>query len=88
MLMNVKIISFDQGEQNILVPIHAYPVMNTDHFPRSVTFAPIPVGQNQTKTISLKCDIPVDFEFRLSYDKLHPSFTVDKMKGNLKNTKL
>ncbi|PFX33812.1 Primary ciliary dyskinesia protein 1 [Stylophora pistillata] len=34
-----------------------------------------------TKVIPLKCDIPVEFEFTLSYVQLHPAFTVEPMSG-------
>lgn len=70
-----------QGEENILIPIHAYPVMSTASFPHHVDFEPTPVGQSQTKSITLKCDIPVEFEYQLSYVTGHPAFAVDKMKG-------
>ena len=77
----IHIYLFIQGEQNILVPIHGYPVMNIAHFPRSVTFTPIPIGQTQTRMICLKSDIPVKFDYQLSFVKRHPAFTVKGMKG-------
>ena len=33
-----------QGEENLIIPIHAYPVMSTDIFPSQLTFPPVPVG--------------------------------------------
>ena len=33
--------------------------------------------------IPLKCDIPVDFEFTLSFVQLHPAFTVEPMSGRI-----
>ena len=33
--------------------------------------------------IPLKCGIPVDFEFTLSYVQLHPAFTVEPMSGRI-----
>lgn len=35
--------------------------------------------------IPLKCDIPVDFEFMLSFVQLHPAFTVEPMSGRILN---
>lgn len=35
--------------------------------------------------IPLKCDIPVDFEFTLSFVQLHPAFTVEPMSGRILN---
>ena len=37
-------VSFPQGEENLIIPIHAYPVMSTDIFPSQLTFPPVPVG--------------------------------------------
>lgn len=70
-----------QGEQNLLVPIHAYPVMNTAKFPKSVVFPRTPIGQSRTRTVTLECDVPMDFEFQLSYVQPHPAFTVGPMQG-------
>ncbi|CAH3130560.1 unnamed protein product [Pocillopora meandrina] len=70
-----------KAEENLIVPIHAYPVMNTDEFPREVHFPSVPLGEKITKVIPLKCDIPVEFEFTLSYVQLHPAFTVEPMSG-------
>ena len=34
-----------QGEENLIIPIHAYPVMDTSDFPEKISFPPVPVGQ-------------------------------------------
>ena len=65
----------------MLVPIHAYPVVDTSQFPRSVKFPPTAIGQSRRKTVSLECDVPTDFEFQLSCLQHHPAFTVTPMKG-------
>ena len=41
-----------QAEENLLVPIHAYPVMSTEEFPKDVHFSSVPVGERLD--ISLK----------------------------------
>lgn len=33
-----------QGEENLVIPIHAYPVMNAEDFPPQLTFPAVPVG--------------------------------------------
>ena len=33
-----------QDEENLVIPIHAYPVMSTDDFPSRLDFPPVPVG--------------------------------------------
>ncbi len=55
--------------------------MDTANFPRNVTFEPTPIGQTLTKTISLRCGVPVDFEYQLVYVKSHPAFSINAMKG-------
>ena len=70
-----------QDEQNLLIPIHAYPVLNTAKFPRHVKFPSTPIGQTRTKTVSLECDVPIQFEYQLTYLQSHPAFTVEPMNG-------
>ncbi|XP_068715346.1 cilia- and flagella-associated protein 221-like isoform X1 [Montipora foliosa] len=70
-----------KAEENLIIPIHGYPVMDTDGFPREVHFPSVPLGEKVTHVIPLKCSIPVDFEFTLSLVQLHPSFTVTPMSG-------
>ena len=65
----------------MLIPIHGFLVANTSSFPRNLNFPPTPVGQAHTKWLSLRSDVPVDFEFRLSCSKTHSAFTVDPMTG-------
>ncbi|XP_023930131.1 cilia- and flagella-associated protein 221-like [Lingula anatina] len=70
-----------KNEENLVIPIHAYPVMNTASFPTHVDFPSVPIGQQFSKTIPLKCDAPIDFEFQLSFLQPHPTFTVEPMSG-------
>ena len=72
---------FTQDEQNLLVPIHAYPVMSTAKFPSHVRFPATPVGRTRNKTLSLECDVPIDFEFQLTAVQHHPAFVVTPMRG-------
>ena len=55
--------------------------MGVSSFPRSVTFPPTPIGQTKSHKIFLESDIPVDFEYQLTYAQNHPAFTVTPMKG-------
>jgi hypothetical protein len=34
-----------QAEENLLIPIHAYPVMGSLNFPKEVHFATVPLGE-------------------------------------------
>ncbi|XP_060070730.1 cilia- and flagella-associated protein 221-like [Ylistrum balloti] len=69
------------GEENLVIPIHAYPVMSTEDFPQQFSFPPVPVGHKMTKVFPLRCDAPIDFEFNLTYIQPHPSFSVQPMTG-------
>lgn len=69
------------GEENLVIPIHAYPVMNTTEWPEHITFPPVPVGHTSTKVIPLHCYAPIDFEFALSVLQHHPAFKIKPMSG-------
>ncbi|KAK3588715.1 hypothetical protein CHS0354_026034 [Potamilus streckersoni] len=69
------------GEENLLIPVHAYPVMSTKDFPQLFNFPPVPVGHKMTKLFPLRCDAPVDFEFQLTYLQPHPAFMISPMEG-------
>ncbi|XP_062604429.1 cilia- and flagella-associated protein 221-like isoform X2 [Saccostrea cucullata] len=69
------------GEENLVIPIHAYPVMSTRDFPTQFNFPPVPVGHKMTQLFPLRCEGPVDFEYQLIYVQPHPSFTVHPMSG-------
>ncbi|KAJ8314379.1 hypothetical protein KUTeg_008940 [Tegillarca granosa] len=69
------------GEDNLIIPMHAYPVMSAKNFPQQFNFPPVPVGHKTTKVFPLYCDAPIDFEFQVTYIQPHPSFSVDPMSG-------
>ncbi|KAK6165253.1 hypothetical protein SNE40_022213 [Patella caerulea] len=70
-----------QGEENLMIPLHAYPVLNLKEFPQNFVFPPVPVGETMSQTFPLKCEVPVDFEYQLEYIRPHPFFTVKPMSG-------
>ncbi|XP_071958358.1 cilia- and flagella-associated protein 221-like [Antedon mediterranea] len=70
-----------KGDSNLIVPIHAYPVMNTSDFPQIVRFPPTPISQSKTQSFPLRCHVPIDFEFLITYIQPHPSFYVEPIKG-------
>ncbi|RUS76179.1 hypothetical protein EGW08_016057, partial [Elysia chlorotica] len=69
------------GEENIIVPIHGYPIMSTKEFPKNYTFQSIPVGHRLSKTFPLKCMAPIDFEFSFKYIQPHPAFLIEPLSG-------
>ncbi|XP_078572039.1 cilia- and flagella-associated protein 221-like [Branchiostoma floridae x Branchiostoma japonicum] len=72
-----------KDDENLLIPIHAYPVMNTADFPSQVTFPPTPIGQIRVKKIPLRCNAPIDFEFQISFIQPHPAFKVEPQTGTV-----
>lgn len=69
------------GEENLIIPIHAYPVMSTKDFPQLFNFPPVPVGHKMTKAFPLRCEAPIDFEYQLTYLQPHQAFSIHPMSG-------
>lgn len=65
----------------ILVPIHAYPVLNKLAFPRTMTFGSSPLCEPGLQTVWLKCSVPVDFSFEIEVTKPHPYFRIEPLRG-------
>jgi len=70
-----------EGQDFVLIPIHAYPVLNKLDFPRNISFGQSPLCEKATRTITLKCSVPVDFSFDLEVVKPHPYFRIEPQTG-------
>eukprot|EP00771_Trimastix_marina_P003372 gnl/Trimastix_PCT/4620.p1 GENE.gnl/Trimastix_PCT/4620~~gnl/Trimastix_PCT/4620.p1 ORF type:complete len:307 (-),score=67.01 gnl/Trimastix_PCT/4620:38-958(-) len=68
---------------NLVVPLHAYPVMNALVFPRQVEFGKCPIGQRHTKNIPISSEVPVAFEFQLTPLDQPPEFTIGPLSGTI-----
>ena len=66
---------------NLLVPIHAYPVMNEVNVPRRIDFGKCYLSETCKRVVRLACDVPIQFEFRLSIRKDHSDFRVSPLSG-------
>ena len=69
-----------QGE-NLLIPIHAYPMMNKTKFPRRISFGKCAVGETYIKHVSLTCNVPIDFEYEIKMLEASAAFVVQPQHG-------
>ena len=66
---------------NLLVPIHAYPVVNEVTFPSRLDFGSCVLGETQTRAVRLGCSVPIQFEFRVDMPQSNPDFRVTPKSG-------
>lgn len=62
--------------ENLLIPIHAYPVVNDVIFPKLIEFGECRLGQTYTKKIPIRCNVPIEFEYELTMVNSHPDISV------------
>ncbi|XP_064166937.1 cilia- and flagella-associated protein 221 [Anguilla rostrata] len=70
-----------KGDENILVPVHAYPVINDLDIPPHVRLPPVPLGQSISHCIPLSCSCPIDFEFQVYCIEPHKAFDIQPLSG-------
>jgi hypothetical protein len=64
------------SDGNMVVPVHAYPVMNTRQvFPSRITFANSKIGATNTRVVTMTSEIPISFEFDITVLASHQAFT-------------
>ncbi|GAX85110.1 hypothetical protein CEUSTIGMA_g12530.t1 [Chlamydomonas eustigma] len=67
--------------ENLVVPLHAYPIMNVTKFPSHVHFGKCAIGETLTKKVKIECKVPIVFEFQILEKKSNPRFHIKPMKG-------
>ncbi|CAJ1087065.1 cilia- and flagella-associated protein 221 isoform X2 [Xyrichtys novacula] len=70
-----------KGEENLLVPIYAYPVINDLHIPAQINLPAVPLGQSISHAIPLRCSCPIDFEFQVLVLQPHEAFSIHPLSG-------
>ncbi|ORX59350.1 hypothetical protein BCR36DRAFT_408845 [Piromyces finnis] len=66
---------------NVVVPIHGYPVLTDIEFPKRINFGDVPLTYTKTKTIPIKCNVPIDFEFKIDITEPNPFYNIYPLKG-------
>ncbi|XP_018587849.1 cilia- and flagella-associated protein 221 isoform X2 [Scleropages formosus] len=70
-----------QDDENLFVPVHAYPVITDLHIPAHISLSPSALGQSVSRSITLKCSCSVDFEFQVHFVQPHRAFSVQPLSG-------
>ncbi|KAJ8003525.1 hypothetical protein DPEC_G00149260 [Dallia pectoralis] len=70
-----------KGEENLLVPVHAYPIIDDLHLPTHISLPAVPVGQSVSHVIPLSCSCPIDFEFQVHIIQSDRAFLVHPLSG-------
>lgn len=70
-----------KGEENLLIPVHAYPVIDDLHIPPHIDLSAVPLGQRVCHAIPLRCSCPIDFEFQVFVIQPHEAFSIHPLTG-------
>ena len=74
-------IRLHNDDENLVIPVHAYPTMAEAFFPKHVDFGRCQLGKRYSKTVKLHSSIPVQFEFRVEVLQPLPEVSVEPLEG-------
>ncbi|KAL2088031.1 hypothetical protein ACEWY4_016859 [Coilia grayii] len=69
------------NEENLLVPVHAYSVIDDLDIPSHISLPAVPLGQSLDYEIPLSCSCPVDFEFQVYCLQPSEAFSIQPLSG-------
>ncbi|XP_055084714.1 cilia- and flagella-associated protein 221 [Periophthalmus magnuspinnatus] len=70
-----------KNEENLLIPVHAYPVINDLHIPPRIDLPATALQQSVSHTIPLRCSCPIDFEFQIFVIETSQAFSIQPLAG-------
>uniref|UniRef100_A0A3B4B5X4 Cep192-like domain-containing protein n=1 Tax=Periophthalmus magnuspinnatus TaxID=409849 RepID=A0A3B4B5X4_9GOBI len=68
-----------KNEENLLIPVHAYPVINDLHIPPRIDLPA--TALHVSHTIPLRCSCPIDFEFQIFVIETSQAFSIQPLAG-------
>jgi len=76
---------FCSDKDHLVVPIHAFPVIDTSEFPKNISFSVSgkSLGQTFTRKINIHSKCPINFQFQILILQSHPSFSVTPSSGEI-----
>ena len=69
--------------ENILVPVHAYPAVGEVSIPPFIDMGMCPLSDTRVKKINITCSVPIDFDFVIDMVNPHTFFTVTPPRGTI-----
>ncbi|XP_056882980.1 cilia- and flagella-associated protein 221 isoform X2 [Takifugu flavidus] len=70
-----------KGDENLLIPVHGYPVINDLHIPSRIDLPASPLGKSVRRAILLTCSSPIDFAFQVYIIESHEAFSIHPLRG-------
>ncbi|XP_051908563.1 cilia- and flagella-associated protein 221 isoform X1 [Hippocampus zosterae] len=70
-----------EDDENLLIPVHAYPATAHVHIPTRVDLPAAPLGQSVSHIIPLSCRSPADLEFEVHLIEPHEAFSIHPLTG-------
>ena len=74
-----------KGEENLIIPINAFPIVDISKFPTKLNFTSPNnhLGHVVSKNLFIYSRCPISFEFEIAVLQSHPAFTVSPLVGSI-----